>query len=164
VEAATVMRGMMAKLGLTVNETKTRVCRLPAETFNFLGYTIGPCYRPRTGTSYLGSRPSAKKIASLKREIGELTSRRWVLLPEEFQVVRLNRLLVGWANYFCLGAVSAAYRGVDYYVRERLRRWLCVKHGVDTRGPTRFPDQHLYGVLGLVHLCRRTKQFSWAKT
>src|SRR5262249_12457834 len=134
------------------------------EAFDFLGYTIGPCYRPRTGTCYLGTRPSAKKVARIKREIGAMTGRRWVLLSAEDQVARLNRLLTGWSNYFSLGAVSAAYRAVDYHARERLRRWLCRKHGVDTRGPTQFPDQHLYEVLGLVRLCAKTKSFSWAKT
>ncbi len=43
------MRAMMQKLKLTVNETKTHVCRLPDESFDFLGYTIGRCYSRRTG-------------------------------------------------------------------------------------------------------------------
>ena len=34
---------------LTVNETKTHVCRLPAESFDFPGYTFGRMYSPRTG-------------------------------------------------------------------------------------------------------------------
>jgi RNA-directed DNA polymerase len=38
-EADAVMRAMMARLRLPVNETKTRVCRLPEETFAFLGNT-----------------------------------------------------------------------------------------------------------------------------
>jgi group II intron reverse transcriptase/maturase len=162
-EALAVMRGMMSTLKLTVNEAKTRVCKFPAETFDFLGYTIGPCYRPQTGACFIGTRPAAKKVARVKRAIGAITGRRWVLLPVEDQVARLNRLLTGWSNYFSLGAVSAAYRAVDYHVRERLRRWLCRKHGVDTRGPTRFPDQHLYDVLGLVRLCAKKRSFSWAK-
>jgi RNA-directed DNA polymerase len=162
-EALAVMRDMMAKLKLTVNESKTRVCRLPAETFDFLGYTVGPCYRPKTGACYLGTRPSAKKVVRIKREISALTGSRWVLLPVEGQVARLNRLLTGWSNYFCLGAVSAAYRAVDYHVRDRLRRWLCRKHGVDSRGPILYPDQHLYDVLGLVRLGAKTRSFSWAK-
>ncbi len=161
-EALAVMRTMMSTLKLTVNESKTRVCRLPAETFDFLGYTIGPCYRPRTGTCYLGTRPSATRVSRIKREISAMTGRRWVLLPVEDQVARLNRLLIGWSNYFCLGAVTAAYRAVDYHARERLRQWLCRKHGVDSRGPLLFPDQHLYDELGLVKLCVRTKRFSWA--
>ena len=159
-EALAVMRGMMSRLKLTVNEVKTRVCRLPAETFDFLGYTIGPCYRPRTGTCYLGTRPSAKRVARVKREISAMTGRRWVLLPVEDQVARLNRLLTGWSNYFSLGSVSAAYRAVDYHARERLRQWLCRKHGVDSRGPILFPDQHLYEVLGLVRLGAKRRSFS----
>jgi len=39
-EALITMRDMMAKLKLTVNETKTRVCKLPEEKFDFLGYSV----------------------------------------------------------------------------------------------------------------------------
>jgi RNA-directed DNA polymerase len=52
-EALARMRDIMTKLKLTVNETKTRVCKLPEEKFNFLGYTFGPCYSPQTGYSSL---------------------------------------------------------------------------------------------------------------
>jgi group II intron reverse transcriptase/maturase len=161
-EALAATRDMMAKLKLTVNESKTRVCKLPAGSFDFLGYTIGRCYRVRTGACYIGTRPSAKRVARVKRTISELTSRRWVLLPAEVQVGRLNRLLIGWSNYFSLGAVSAAYRAVDHHTRGRLRRWLCRKHGVQTRGPTRFPDQYLYDELGLVRLGAKQRSYSWA--
>lgn len=162
-EARTAMQALMSQLKLTVNEQKTHVRRLPTESFDFLGYTIGVCYRPRTGTSYLGSRPSAKRVARLKRTISELTSRRRVLVDVETQVGRLNRTLCGWANYFQLGAVTAAYRAVDYHVRERLRQWLRRKHQTGNRGILQFPDQFLYDVLGLVKLCDRTKRFPWAK-
>ena len=40
-QALTTMREMMSKLKLTVNEAKTRVCYLPEESFDFLGYTFG---------------------------------------------------------------------------------------------------------------------------
>src|SRR5271169_3461108 len=48
-EALARMRDIMTKLKLTVNETKTRVCKLPEEKFDFLGYTFGRCYSPKTG-------------------------------------------------------------------------------------------------------------------
>ena len=74
-EAMTAMRAMMSRLKLTVNETKTRRCKVPDETFDFLGYTIGLC-RSTTGKSYIGTRPSVKKVKGLCLAISEQTSRR----------------------------------------------------------------------------------------
>jgi RNA-directed DNA polymerase len=61
-EAMTTMRALMEKLRLTVNETKTRVCRLPDDTFDFLGYTFGRLYVPQTGKAYLGPKPAKQKV------------------------------------------------------------------------------------------------------
>ena len=65
-EALRVMQGMMQRLKLTMNTQKTQICRLPNESFDFLGYTIGRCYSPKTGRAYIGTRPSKKRIASDK--------------------------------------------------------------------------------------------------
>ena len=75
-EAMDAMRSIMWKLKLTVNEEKTHVCRLPDESFDFLGYTFGRNYDCRTGESYLGPRPSRKKVDRLCSAINELTTRR----------------------------------------------------------------------------------------
>ncbi len=116
-EAMAAMRDLMQRLKLTVNEAKTCLCRLPDDTFDFLGYTIGRCYSPKTGRAYLGTRPSKKAVQRICRELSDLTSRRWLLADVENRVNRLNRLLVGWANYFSLGPVSPAYRAVDHHAR-----------------------------------------------
>jgi RNA-directed DNA polymerase len=151
-EAMAAMQGMMSKLKLTVNETKTRLCRLPEESFDFLGYTIGRCYSPRTGEAYIGPRPSRKSIQRFCREISELTERRWAPRQVGFQVAELNRKLKGWANYFRMGTVKRAYRLVDNHVRYRLRRWLKAKYKVRGPGKTRFPKDYLYEDLGLYSL------------
>jgi RNA-directed DNA polymerase len=39
-QALAEMRRMMRRLKLTVNEAKTRVCHLPNERFDFLGYGV----------------------------------------------------------------------------------------------------------------------------
>jgi RNA-directed DNA polymerase len=54
-EALAMMRDIMTKLKLTVNKTKKRVCQLPEEKFDFLGYTFGRCYSSKTGRAYLGT-------------------------------------------------------------------------------------------------------------
>jgi len=153
-EAMTVMRRMMSKLKLTVNETKTRLCRLPDETFDFLGYTLGRNYDRRTGQSYLGPRPSRKKIHRLCSEISELTTRKTTRLDVEAQIGRINRKLRGWSNYFRIGTVSPAYRQVNHHARYRVRQWLCAKFKVRGQGPTRYPDAYLHQELRLYQLQR----------
>jgi len=162
-QAMAAMREMMQRLRLTVNEQKTRQCRAWDESFEFLGYTIGRCYSPKTGRSYIGTKPSKKTIARLCGAISELTERRWGFIDTEEQVGRINRKLEGWSNYFRLGPVSNAYRAVDRHTAQRLRQWLRRKHKVRGAGTTRYPDQYLYQKLNLIRLEVRTRNFAWAK-
>ena len=74
----------------------------------------------------------------------------------------LNRKINGWANYFCLGPVSQAYRAVEQHTCRRLRPWLCVKHKERAGGNTRFPQKALHQKFGLVRLTARTASFPWA--
>jgi hypothetical protein len=162
-QAMEAMRTMMDRLKLTVNEEKTGRCRIPQAHFDFLGYTFGRCYSTQTGRAYIGTRPSKKSIRKVCRTISEVTHRRWLLTDSEDRVVTLNRILVGWANYFSLGPVSKAYRAVDSHTTERLRRWLCKKHKRPGQGTARCPDEHLHEVLGLQRLSVRTRDLPWAK-
>jgi RNA-directed DNA polymerase len=161
-EAMAAMRGMMSRLKLTVNEAKTRSCRVPEGTFDFLGYTMGRFYSPRTGGPYLGVRPSAKKVARLRDEIRELTDRRYLRAEAGAVVGRLNQKLRGWSNYFRLGTVSPAYGAITWHSCNRLRRWLCAKHKVKGTGMTRYPDRYLHEVLGLVKLSGKGRRSPWA--
>ena len=161
-EALATMRGIMGKLKLTVNETKTRVCKLPEEKFDFLGYTFGRCYSPKTGRAYLGTVPAKKRVIRICEAISSETGRNKTLREAESVVEKLNRMMIGWANYFCLGPVSKAYRVVERHARKRLRQWLRAKHKVRGRATRRFPDAHLHDVLGLVRLSTRTRSFPWA--
>ena len=153
----------MEKLMLTVNEDKTRMRRLPGEDFDFLGYTIGRCHSPNTGRTYIGTRPSKKSVLRAMAEVSKLTSRRTTWMAAEDVVGRLNRLLLGWGNYFCLGPVSKAYRAIDAHTRHRLRWWLCRKHKTGGRGTNRYPDELLVSDLGLVSLSETTRNLPWAK-
>lgn len=163
-EAMQAMRRMMRQLKLTVNEDKTCLRRLPAESIDFLGYTIGRCHSPQTGRAYIGTRPSKQSMRRITARISDLTARRMCLLDADIVVERLNRLLVGWGNYFCLGPVSKSYVAVDTHTRHRLRQWLCGKHKIGNQGSSRYPDEYLYKQLALVRLSLRTRNLPWAKT
>ena len=153
----------MNRLKLTINEAKTHVCKVPDESFDFLGYTIGRCWSAKTGRGYIGTRPSQKRIARICQAIREETRRRWLPTDVEERVGKLNRMMVGWANYFCLGPVSKAYRAIDRQARFGLRQWLRSKHKIQGAGTERFSDEYLYDTLGLVRLELRTRNFPWAK-
>ncbi len=154
---------IVTRLRLTLNSTKTRLCRLPEESFDFLGYTIGRCYRTGTGQMYLGPRPARKRVMRLCRRISEQTARNRLTQETADLVVHLNRQLMGWANYFCLGSVSRAYRAIDAHTRQRLRQWLCRKHKLEGKGTHQYSDAYLYDVLGLVRLSGERPTFRGRK-
>ena len=162
-EVLSAMREIMERLGLTVNEEKTRTCRVPDESFDFLGYTFGRCYSTQTGRAYIGTRPSKKSVKRMIDSIRVRTDRKLCWLEATEVVERLNLGLVGWANYFCLGPVSKAYKTIDAYTIARLRRWLCDKHKVEGRGSTRYPDEYFQEQLGLTRLWKSTQRLPWAK-
>ena len=161
--AMAVMRTMMERLGLTVNEAKSTIRRIPEESVEFVGYTIGRCYSRQTGRAYLGTRPSKRSVRRVTQAVSRLTARRTGRWEAESLVRRLNRMLTGWGQYYCLGPVTPAYRAVDAHTRVRLRRWLWVKHKRAGGATKRFPDQFLYDTLGLVRLGHTTHDLPWAK-
>ena len=162
-QARTAMEAMMGKLKLTVNPQKTRICRVPEESFDFLGYTLGRCHRAKTGEAYIGTKPSKKRVARLCEKISQMTQRKWCWKETEALVGELNLVVKGWGNYFRLGSVSKAYRAVDGHTRHRLRQWLCHKHKVQGQGRKRFKDEYLYQKLGLFRLERFSTNLPWAK-
>jgi group II intron reverse transcriptase/maturase len=161
-EAREEMEKLMGRLKLKVNEKKTRIARVPEESFDFLGYTLGRCHR-LDGSHYIGTQPSRKSIRAFCAQLSEITRRSSQWMPVETMVEQLNSRLKGWGNYFCLGPVSRAYGKVDDHARHRLRQWLKGKHRSQGNRLPRHPAAYLHHKLGLVELTKRTRDFPWAK-
>lgn len=163
-QAMVVMREMMTKLKLTVNERKTRHCSIPDETFTFLGFTFGPQTSWKTGRVYVTPTPAEKKVQVICDQISAETSGRTVGRHEVEQVIYLNRMLVGWAMYFRLGYVTAAWKVVQQHTCRRLRWWLRRKHGERAGHGQRYPDMQLYERYRLANLVVRVRRLPlWAK-
>ena len=143
----------MTRLGLTLNAAKSSLKNARQERFDFLGYSFGPHRYKANGYWYLSASPSTKSMRRFKTKIGNL------LVPgnhDPWAEVRdtLNRSLLGWSNYFCLGTCRSAFRSVDRYVYERVRDFLARRHKVAGRGTHRFSCEVVYGELGLLRLER----------
>ncbi len=162
-EAMQCMRSLVSRLKLELNESKTGLRRLPGESVDFVGYTIGRCYSKETGRAYIGTRPSRKSVRRVTQAVHAATSRQTLGKDAEVLVAELNRLLIGWSNYFCLGPLRQSYRAIDLHVRTRLRQWLRIKHGRPPGSIGLYTDEYLYHTLGLVCLPSRKRHLPWAK-
>jgi RNA-directed DNA polymerase len=145
---AAKMRELMARLGLEVNEEKTRLVQLPGGAFDFLGYTFGRFYG-KGGRPYLGTAISKKAVSRVLKKVHEETSMRWNQEPPEKRIEELNRILRGWCGYFDQGPIYEPYRRLRKYTERRLRRWLMKKHKRRGTGYRQYPDEFLYEKLGL---------------
>jgi RNA-directed DNA polymerase len=162
-EALTVMRGMMERLRLTVNERKTRQCSVREEGFTFLGFTFGLQVSWKTGQAYVAPAPSKKKILKVCAKLHEETRSSTTCREIGEQVTRLNQVLVGWGNYFRLGYVTGAWKVVQQHACRRLRRWMRRKHG-ERGGHQGYPDMQLYEKYGLLNLTASIRRLPlWAK-
>jgi RNA-directed DNA polymerase len=146
---------LLMRIGLTLNETKTRVCRSPHEAFNFLGYQFGVQYRFGSGGLYIAAYPSDKSIDRLKDSLRRMTGTHMSWQSAELMVRDINRVLCGWMNYFSYGSLWKVYTRVERFLQERVRGWLVHKHRVGARGTRCYPATYLYGALGLIDPCRR---------
>jgi RNA-directed DNA polymerase len=139
------------RLQVTLNAKKTSIKNARREQFDFLGYTFGPRWDPRTGQRYIGFGPSHKSVGKITEKVSELLDRR-VVPPWEEVRDKLNAMLRGWKQYFNRGSTSKAYRAVDAHVEERVRHFLRKRHKVSSQGTRQFSREQVYGDRGVFRL------------
>ncbi len=112
-DAMATLKRLYARLRLQVNDAKSAVAR--ARERKFLGYSFwvakGRVIRPRVA-------PAA--LAEMKARVRVITSRTggrsMTKVAEE-----LRSYLTGWKNYFQLAETPSVFRGLDEWLRRRLR-------------------------------------------
>jgi len=150
-------RQILTRMGLTINEAKTRICHAPAESFDFLGYTFGTQYFFGSGRGYLAAYPSGGSVRRLKDTLRRMIGTHMSWQSEENLVRDVNRVMQGWMNYFRYGTLWKTYGQLEQFLQRRVRDWLVHKHRVGTRGERRYPADYLYETMGLVNPCALLK-------
>jgi len=150
-EAMTVLRQILERLGLTLNEAKTKIVNAYKGKFDFLGFTIWMGKGRKTGNHYPHVQPSKKAEQKVKDRITELTKRDRTIMPLEWVVNEVNAMVRGWVGYFHYRNCSQTLIRVRNHLEQRLITHLRKRHKVRDRkaGYVRFPNRSLYEKHGL---------------
>jgi RNA-directed DNA polymerase len=149
-EALIAAKDILTRLGLELNEAKTRICHVRTEPFEFLGYGFGIRYRFGSGQPYLAAYPSDGSMRRIKAKLRRMVGSHMSWQSEENLVVDVNRVVRGWLNYFNYGTRWAAYKKLERFLQSRVRGWLVHKHRVGGRGECRYPATYIYDRMGLI--------------
>jgi RNA-directed DNA polymerase len=129
-----LLRGLYARLHLTVNETKSAVASVFGR--KFLGYSLWAAKGKVVKLAV-----AKKALLTFKQRVRELTWRSGGQSMAEV-VARLRVYLLGWKAYFGLAQTPGVWRTLDEWLRHRLRaiqlkHWKC--------GPTMFRELRALG-------------------
>jgi len=152
VERPLMIAGTVIKrLGLSLNEEKTKRVDSRTDSFGFLGFEIRMRKGKKTGYLYPNTRPSTKSVASIMTQVTELTSRSQTGKPIGEVIGQINQKVRGWVGYFHFGNCSQSLSKVKEHVEERVRLHLQTRHKVRCRatGYRLFPNRKMYEVYGL---------------
>jgi group II intron reverse transcriptase/maturase len=126
-EKEELARYLHEELKLTLSVEKTHVTAL-TEGFQFLGHRVRLRWDPRWGYWPRLEVPK-EKVQDLRYRVKQMTNRGRLHLSFQEVIDALNPVLLGWGRFYqhCYGA-KGVFARVDYYVWDRLRRWLRKKY------------------------------------
>ncbi|HEX3626089.1 MAG TPA: reverse transcriptase domain-containing protein, partial [Verrucomicrobiae bacterium] len=147
------LRSWLTARGLKLNEEKTRKAD-SRKGFNFLGFTVRWQPSRRSGRWYAHIEPSAKSQQRLRERMREALNHWTIHRNARETIEEINRTLRGWGGYFHYRNSSRVFGKLNWWLNDRLRRWLWRKHRCRTALWSDYPVEMLYGRYGLWPLPR----------
>jgi group II intron reverse transcriptase/maturase len=126
VEITERLKSLLSRMGLTINQEKTRQIEAKQDSFNFLGFTVryDKDIHGRT-TRYWNIMPSKKSEQKVRDKIKEYLKTHGHCRAEVV-AKELNTIIRGWLNYFEIEGVSypaMSKRKLRHYLCESLNRY-----------------------------------------
>jgi len=118
------LKELLTRMGLNLNELKSRQVNARETPFNFLGFVFRhdrSFAKPGSG-KFWNVKPSDKSNKKVRETLGLALKRMGHYKPIQL-VAELNDILRGWLNYFDINGVSypfIAKQQLNYYLRMRL--------------------------------------------
>lgn len=147
----TALEGLLERMDLQLNASKTRVVDARREMFSFLGFEIGLRVSRISGKTYPHVEPSKASVQAVKRRITGMTSRSRTMVDMGVLIKEVNHTVRGWVGYFHFRNCSHRLCHVRTHLEERMRTHLRKRHKIRDRnsGYMRFPRRELYKRYGL---------------
>lgn len=142
------LREEINKLGVEINEYKSKEVDLAkGQSFGYLGFQF---HRIRSikGRWMPLRVPQSKKRSALTRKLKDIF-RSYESHSVEKLIVKLNRILKGWVDYFRVGHSSKCFSFIRDWVEKKVRRHLMRSRKRRGFGWKRWSKQWLYEKLGL---------------
>lgn len=126
-EAFNKLKDLLNRMGLTLNEEKSKQINARETPFNFLGFVFryDNSFKNRKGSKFWNVKPSEKSNQKVRDKIGSALEKMGHYKPE-LLVTELNAILRGWLNYFDIKGISYSFvakRKLNYYLRMRLMKY-----------------------------------------
>ena len=154
-----MVKMVLDRCDLRLNEKKTSVVNAHKEGFDFLGFRFQMRRSRRSGKIYPHVEPSKRSVRRIKAKVKELTDRRRNPLPLPLLIDDVNDVVRGWSAYFHYGNSTHVLGRVKWYTEERVRKHLRKRHKLRCQGEgyKRFPTDFLYRQLGLYKIPTNAK-------
>lgn len=120
------LKSLLSRMGLSLNEEKTRTVEAKEESFNFLGFTIRYDKDLRDSNKrYWNIIPSRKSEQKIRDNIKTYLDKHGHYTAQQVSA-GLNKMLRGWLNYFDIKGVSypaMSKRRLRHYLQESMNRY-----------------------------------------
>lgn len=140
----------LEKLQVTLNQEKTKTAYLlKGESFGYLGFEFRKTTE-RDGKSIVLFMPKKKALINIRSKVKKAVLDNRFLEIKNI-IDKINRILVGWVNYYRVGHSNKAFSKVKDYVEKLIRRLLMKRTRSRGRGFgwRKWNNQYIYGILGL---------------
>jgi RNA-directed DNA polymerase len=114
------------ELELELSPEKTQITHVN-QGFDFLGFHIRRYVSAHDRPKVLVT-PASKNLKKFKLTIKEMTRRKWFQDSPLLKISALNAVLRGWINYYRHCNVKQIAKNLDFWVNQRLFKWLCNRH------------------------------------
>jgi group II intron reverse transcriptase/maturase len=121
------LKNLLDRMGLTLNEKKSKQINAKSVPFHFLGFVFryDRSFKRPLCSKFWNVKPSEKSNKKIRAKIGSALKSMGHYKPETL-VQELNAIMRGWLNYFEIKGVSypfEATRKLNYYLRVHLMKY-----------------------------------------